>query len=61
MGFKKKTQAVVDETKYEEADAVEDMQEEDEVPTTAANVAELEAQMAFVLRHSLDNWLCVLF
>jgi len=53
---KKKSQVVVDETKHEEADAIEDVREEDEVaPTTAANVAKLEAQTASVLPHLLDN------
>jgi len=54
---KKKSQPVVDEAKYEEADAPEDPRdEEDEVaPTTAANVAKLEAQTASVLPHPLDD------
>jgi len=54
---KKKSQVVVDETKYEEADATEDVREEEDgvAPTTAANVAKLEAQTASVLPHLLDN------
>ena len=44
---KKKPQPVVDESKYEEADAI--------APTTAANVAKLEAQTASVLPHPLDD------
>jgi len=54
---KKKSQVVVDEVKYEEADAVEDTREEEgEVaPTTTANVAKLEAQTASVLPHPLDD------
>ena len=54
---KKKTQVVVDEAKYEEADAVEDTREEEDevVPTTAANLAKLEAQTASVLPHPLDD------
>jgi hypothetical protein len=47
---------VVEESKYEEADAPEDAREEDEVaPTTIANVAKLEAQTASVLPHPLDD------
>ena len=54
---KKKSQAVVEETKYEEVDVPEDpREEEDEVaPTTVANVAKLEAQTASVLPHPLDD------
>ena len=54
---KKKAQVIVDESKYEEADAVEEVrEEEDEIaPTTVANVAKLEAQTASVLPHPLDD------
>ena len=54
---KKKPQPVVDESKYEEADATEDVREEEDeiVPTTAANVAKLEAQTASSLPHPLDD------
>jgi len=53
---KKKPQPVVDESKYEEVDAPEEVREEDEVaPTTVANVAKLEAQTASVLPHPLDD------
>ena len=47
----------MDETKYEEADAVEDVREEEDevVPTTTANVTKLEAQTASVLPHPLDD------
>jgi SWI/SNF-related matrix-associated actin-dependent regulator of chromatin subfamily B protein 1 len=54
---KKKPQAVVDESKHEEIDAVEDVREEEEdiAPTTVANVAKLEAQTPSVLPHPLDD------
>ena len=53
---KKKSQAVVEESKYEEADVPEDVREEDGVaPTTVANVAKLEAQTASVLPHPLSD------
>lgn len=53
---KKKSQVVVDESKYEEADAPEDVREEDEIaPTTVANVAKLEAQTSSALPHPLDD------
>jgi SWI/SNF-related matrix-associated actin-dependent regulator of chromatin subfamily B protein 1 len=53
---KKKPQPIVDEPKNEEADAVEDVREEEEIaPTTAANVAKLEAQTASALPHPLDD------
>lgn len=47
----------MDESKYEEADAIEDVREEEDeiVPTTAANVAKLEAQTASSLPHPLDD------
>ena len=54
---KKRSQVVVDGAKYEEPDAVEDAREEEEhvAPTTAANVAKLEARTASALPHPLDN------
>lgn len=46
----------MDESKYEEADATEDVREEEEVaPTTTANVAKLEVETASVLPHPLDD------
>ena len=46
----------MDESKYEEVDAPEDVREEDEiVPTTVANVAKLEAQTSSALPHPLDD------
>ena len=46
----------MDESKYEEADAIEDVREEEDeiVPTTVANVAKLEAQTT-VPPHLLDD------
>lgn len=53
---KKKPPVVVDESKYEEADAPEDAREEDEIaPTTVANVAKLEAQTSSDLPHPLGD------
>lgn len=53
---KKKAQVVVEELKYEEVEAPEDVREEDEVvPATVANVTKLEAQTDSVLPHPLDD------